>query len=116
MAVARSVYDRYCSECHGLHESGPTPVAGLGFQPSDLRRLGALYGSPLHREELRAYIDGRHARATGEARLMPVWGDRLYRNLPQTVEVDEMRAGTVDLLIEYLESIQQAGPAPAEPE
>jgi hypothetical protein len=111
MRVARSVYDRYCSECHGLHESGPTPVAGLGFQPADLRQLGELYGSPLDRGELAAYIDGRHAKATGEARLMPVWGDRLYPQLPATVEVDEMRAGTIELLIEYLDSLQQPGPA-----
>lgn len=112
MVVARSVYDRYCSECHGSHAGGPAPVAALGFEPADLRRLGDLYGSPLDREELAAYIDGRHAKATGEARLMPVWGDRLYRNLPDTVEVDEMRAGTIELLLEYLDSIQQTGEPP----
>jgi hypothetical protein len=111
MLVARQVFDRYCSDCHGTDASGPTPVAGLGFQPADLRHLGDLYGTPLDREQLAAYIDGRHAKASGEARLMPVWGDRLYANLPETVEMDEIRAGTIELLIDYLASIQAAEPA-----
>jgi hypothetical protein len=107
MIVARATYDRYCSECHGRADSGPEPVPGLGFQPADLRKLTDLYGSPLDREALHDYIDGRHARDDGEARLMPVWGDRLYDHLPERVEVDEMRAGTIDLLIDYLETIQE---------
>jgi hypothetical protein len=107
MIVARATFDRYCSECHGRSDSGPTPVPGLGFQPADLRKLGDLYGSPLDREALHDYIDGRHARDDGESRLMPVWGDRLYEHLPESVEVDEMRTGPIDLLIDYLETIQQ---------
>jgi len=111
--VARTTFDRYCSSCHGLSDSGPTPVANLVFQPADLRHLGAHYGTPLDHERLATYIDGRHAKATGEGRIMPVWGDRLYDHLPDRVEVDEMRAGTIELLIEYLQSIQAEPIAPA---
>jgi len=107
MLVARTSYDRYCAACHGLSDGGPTPVAELGFQPADLRRLGERYGTPLDREALTDYIDGRHARSLGEERIMPVWGDRLYEHFPDTVEVDEMRAGTIGLLIDYLQSIQE---------
>lgn len=105
--VARNVYDRYCSECHGRSADGYVPVEGLGFQPADLRKLRERYGRPLRRAELHDYIDGRHSKPSGETRLMPVWGDRLYQHLPDTVEVDEMRAGTIELLIDHLESIQE---------
>ena len=111
--VARATFDRYCSSCHGLSDSGPTPVADLVFQPADLRRLSDRYGTPLDHEQLSNYIDGRHTMATGEGRVMPVWGDRLYDHLPDRVEVDEMRAGTIELLIDYLQSIQEPPLAPA---
>ena len=102
--VARSVYDRHCAGCHGVSETGPTPVSGLGFEPADLRRLHERYGRPLDRDALARYIDGRHVDRGGA---MPVWGDALYDHLPESVELDEMRAGTIGLLIDYLESIQQ---------
>ena len=105
--VSRNLYDRYCADCHGLSDDGHVPVEGLGFEPADLRQLHERYGTPLRADELRDYIDGRHSKASGEARLMPVWGERLYDHLPETVEVDEMRAGTIDLLIEHLQSIQE---------
>jgi len=106
MVVAATTYDRYCSGCHGLSETGPEPVAGLGFSPVDLRLLERRYGDPLPRAQLAQYIDGRHDVATGTERLMPVWGSRLYENLPDTSGVDEIRAGTIELLLDYLESVQ----------
>jgi hypothetical protein len=104
--VARATYDRHCSSCHGLSDAGPAPVPDLLFQPSDLRQLHTRYGTPLDREALAVYIDGRHAKDTSEGRLMPVWGDHLYDHFPDRVEVDEMRVGTIELLIDYLQSIQ----------
>jgi len=106
MVVARTLFDRNCSECHGRSDAGPAPVAGLGFQPADLRRLHEHYGRPLDRARLGAYIDGRHADAPEATRAMPIWGEKLYEYLPEEVAVDEMRAGTIGLLIEYLETIQ----------
>jgi hypothetical protein len=102
LLVARSLYDRYCAECHGLSVSGPEPVRDLGFEVPDLRRLD----TPLDRERLAAYIDGRHdVRDDGEE--MPVWGERMYRHLPDTVEVEEMKAGAVTLILDYLETVQE---------
>ncbi len=104
--VARDVFDRYCSRCHGRSADGPVPVADLGFEATDLRRLYEQYGTPLARRPLAAYIDGRHATAEHEGREMPVWGETLYSSLPENTDVDEMRSGTIDLLIDYLDTIQ----------
>ena len=106
LQAARGVYDQYCSGCHGLSESGPAPVTGLAFEPADLRRLHERYGRPLDRAPVAAYIDGRHAGVSEAARAMPVWGKKLYEQFPETVKLDQMRAGTIDLLIDYLDSIQ----------
>ena len=107
LQAARGLYDQYCSGCHGLSETGPAPVAGLGFEPADLRRLHERYDRPLDRTRVAAYIDGRHGGASETTRAMPVWGEKLYEQFPESVEVDEMRAGTIDLLIDYLDSIQE---------
>lgn len=105
--VARSLYDRHCSGCHGISEGGPAPVVGLGFEPTDLRRLHERYGRPLDRARLAAYIDGRHVDPDARSQEMPVWGEALYAHLPDSVDVDEMRVGSIDLLIDYLETIQE---------
>src|ERR1043166_8078653 len=44
----RVLYGRYCASCHGLPADGRGPVApALSHPPSDLRRLGERYGTPL---------------------------------------------------------------------
>ncbi len=105
--VARSLFDRYCAECHGLSATGPEPVADLGYDVPDVRRLRGRYGDPLSRERLALFIDGRHEGPADPGREMPRWGERLYTHMPEEVKVDEMRAGTIELLIEYLEKIQE---------
>lgn len=108
--AAENLYDRHCSYCHGLASSGPTPVTGLGFEVADLRRLSERYGTPLDDDRLAAYIDGRHV-TPGEDRApqMPVWGEELYSHLPDDAALEELRAGAINLLVEYLQSIQVAG-------
>jgi len=41
---------------------------------------------------------------------MPVWGEELYAHLPDDAALDELRAGAIDLVIEYLETIQEPTP------
>jgi len=109
-AAARSLYDRHCAECHGLSETGPTPVAGREHEPADLRRLSGRYGTPLDRERLAAYIDGRHGLPGERSAEMPVWGEELYDHLPEGAALEELREGAIDLIIEYLQSIQELRP------
>jgi mono/diheme cytochrome c family protein len=107
LRVARDVFDRKCAECHGSSKGeGPRLVEGTGAPAPDLRKLSLECGSPLPREELAKFIDGRSDVAAHGPRAMPVWGEALYDNLPENPTVEEMRAGTIDLLLDYLDTIQ----------
>jgi len=108
--VGRQVFERKCSECHGSEGENPRFVESFGGTAPDLRLLSRAYGSPLPRDELAAFIDGRTDVAAHGPRAMPVWGEELYDNLPENTTVEEMRAGTIDLLLDYLESIQVRDP------
>lgn len=112
-AAARNLYDRHCGRCHGLAETGPTPVADLPYPAADLRRLHERYGTPLDHDRLAAYIDGRHLPDGERSGEMPVWGEDLYAHLPDDAALEELRAGAIHLLIEYLQSIQQPPPGPS---
>lgn len=111
-AAARSLYDRHCAECHGLSHTGPTPVADREHEPADLRRLSAKYGTPLDRERLAAYIDGRHGLPAERSADMPVWGEALYDHLPEGAALEELREGAIALIVEYLQSVQVEEPSP----
>ena len=106
LSVGRRVYERKCSECHGLEDEGPRFVESFGATAPDLRLLSREYGSPLARDVLAHFIDGRGDVAAHGPRAMPVWGKELYDNLPENKTVEEMRAGTIELLLDYLETIQ----------
>ena len=107
MRVARDVFDRYCGECHAIFEgAGPGFGQGPRAPAPDLRELWRKYGSPLPREELAEFIDGRRDVEAHGPRDMPVWGKELYDNLPENETVEEMRAGTIELLLDYLDTIQ----------
>lgn len=107
LGVGRDVFDRKCAECHGSSRGeGPQFVDGYGGPAPDLRELANEYGSPLPRDQLARFIDGRSDVAAHGTREMPVWGETLYDNLPDNATVEEMRAGTIELLLDYLETIQ----------
>jgi mono/diheme cytochrome c family protein len=107
LQVGEGVYDRYCSGCHGSSEGeGPRRVEGLEKLPPDLTRLEERHGSPLPRERIARFIDGRSELEAHGSREMPVWGDRLYEHFPESYATDEVRAGTIELILDYLESIQ----------
>lgn len=112
LRVARDVFDRNCSECHGVGASEPRYVEEFGAKAPDLRRLWSRYGTPLPRERLAEFIDGRADVAAHGPREMPVWGRELYKELPDNKSVREMRAGTIDLLLDFIESVQTEGSEP----
>ena len=99
-------YREYCASCHG--EIGPDGgVIGRKSDAPDLTALAARFGSPLRRDELAAFIDGRRELQAHGTRDMPVWGARLYESYPQTPGTEAVRGGTVELLVDYLESVQR---------
>ncbi len=107
LRVAEDLFDRKCAECHGGTDGeGPRFVEGFGAKAPDLRRLGFKYGTPLPKEKLAAFIDGRQEVAAHGSREMPVWGEELYANFPEQESVEDVRAGTISMLVDYLESIQ----------
>ncbi len=106
--VGLAIFEANCAPCHGSRGGGagePTVVIG-GIAVPDLRTLGQRVGRPLPTEVIAEYIDGRAAVEAHGPRSMPVWGDRLYADWPDSGSREEARAGTIALLVEYLESIQ----------
>jgi hypothetical protein len=74
--------------------------------PPDLTQLSARYGSPLPRAALAEFIDGRRDVRAHGMREMPVWGERLYEDLPPDVGLEAAKASTIYLILEFLESVQ----------
>ena len=95
-AAARNLYDRHCARCHGLAETGPSPATGLPYEVADLRRLHERYGTPLDRDRLAAYIDGRHLPEGERSEDMPVWGEDPYAHLPEDAALEDLRAGATN--------------------
>jgi mono/diheme cytochrome c family protein len=98
--LGRLQFEKYCIGCHAT-EGRPAPGA------PDLTRLAQKYGSPLPRDVLAAWIDGRRGSEAHGPREMPVWGERLYQTFPATPGTESVRAGTIDVILDYLESIQR---------
>jgi mono/diheme cytochrome c family protein len=99
---------QYCASCHGAHGDGQGPLAEeLRTAPTDLTRLREQFGSPLQTQRLLERIDGRRmARAHG-SRDMPVWGQKLARNVSRGAGTEVQTRGTLLIIIDWLESIQK---------
>jgi hypothetical protein len=104
------LYMQYCASCHGATAQGNGPAAAaLRQPPSDLTRLDERYGEPLPKERLASLIDGRVAVAAHGTREMPVWGEKLYAgDRPDSPARDAARAGTILLILEYLDTQQRS--------
>lgn len=104
--LGAELYRRHCTSCHG--EIGPDgALAGRRPEAPDLTGLGARFGSPLRRDELAAFIDGRRELPSHGTREMPAWGVRLYESYPQTPGTETVREGSVAMLVDYLDSVQR---------
>ena len=106
--AGRELYASYCASCHGSDGRGGGPEsAKRGLRPPDLTRLHERYGSPLPRDRIASFIDGRVDVEAHGPREMPVWGERFFEGDPGPPRgVESAKRRTVDLLVEYLQSLQ----------
>lgn len=103
------LYLTYCQSCHGIGGRGDgLAAASLRKPPTDLTRLSERYGTPLDRERVAEYVDGRTLLSTHGAREMPIWGDAFFEDSPAgTPElVERSRERLITVLVEYLETLQ----------
>lgn len=105
----RSAYLENCASCHGADAMGDGPAArALGVAAPDLTGLSTRNGGTFPRDQVRSIIDGLNRDPHFNA-AMPEFG---AGDLGEVVIVEEDGLGTpvpmtLQLLTEYLESIQQ---------
>lgn len=99
------LYLQYCARCHGATAEGGGPDAATQHPPpSDLTRLAPRWGTPLDKDRLADFLDGRNA----DPAHVVVWGEELYRGeREESVPREAARRGTILLILEYLETRQQ---------
>lgn len=108
-AAGRVLFQAYCASCHGVSGRGDGPVARvLNPPPADLTRLAERYGTPLPREELAAFIDGRRDVAAHGPRDMPVWGERFVEESLDAPNPERQAAEAIGRIVDFLVSIQPA--------
>jgi len=102
------LYLTYCESCHGVDGSGNGPAApSLRTPPADLTRLFERYGTPLDRERLAEYVDGRQLMTVHRPQDMPIWGNEFFEDTPaDTPNLEAVRRRLVEVLVEHLESLQ----------
>jgi len=103
----RVEYETYCAACHGALGNGQGPAAdALKVPPTDLTTLSERYGDPLPRPKLVEFIDGRKPVVSHGNREMPIWGKRLWENVPSHTRESQKRS-TMLVIIDYLDSLQK---------
>lgn len=104
----RILYLTYCESCHGIagHGDGPA-AAALRTAPPDLTRLYERYGTPLDRDRLAEYIDGKALLGAHGPRQMPIWGNEFFEDLPETAPgLEGAKRQLFAVLVGYLETLQ----------
>ena len=104
----RILYHTYCQSCHGDAGRGDGRAASsLRTPPTDLTRLWERYGTPLDRKKLAEYIDGRRLLDAHGPREMPIWGSEFFEDAPPTTpNVEGAKRRLIEVLVQYLESLQ----------
>lgn len=106
-----SLYKTYCASCHGVDGKGNGPVASsLKVEVPDLTRIAARHGGQFPAAQIRKIIDGRTTRPPHGPRDMPVWGDAFRITGGDDVEAQKRATELIELLTEYLRSIQTPAP------
>jgi mono/diheme cytochrome c family protein len=109
----QEIYQRFCSSCHGESGHGDGPVAPtLATVVPDLTELYRRYGNRFPAQELRETIDGRNLVIAHGVRTMPVWGYEFWWEDGADIEAEATARATIDKLLEYLRSIQNAQAQP----
>lgn len=107
-SIARKSYVQYCSSCHGVMGKGDGPVAkSLVQKPSDLTEISKRRGGKFPAAEIAEIIDGRFAITAHGERQMPIWGRSFAAQVGGGEIGEEHNRGQVQMLVEYLESIQR---------
>jgi len=108
--AGRVLYLTYCQGCHGVDGKGDGPAASaLRQKPADLTRLWQRYGTPLDRERLARYIDGRRLLGGHDPREMPIWGEEFFGDVPPTTpNLENAKHRLFQVLADYLETLQTA--------
>ena len=105
----RILYLTYCQGCHGPGGRGDGPAAAsLRTPPADLTLLWKRYGTPLDRERLTEYVDGRRLIGAHGLRDMPIWGREFFEDAPPMAPdlVEDEKRHLIEVLVRYLETIQ----------
>jgi len=106
--VGEKHFNQYCSACHGLNAAGAGPVTpALNKLPPDLRQISKRRGGEFPAGEIAAYIDGRTSVQAHGSREMPIWGEQFNAKAGGGNLGDEFARGKVDVLVDYLKSIQE---------
>lgn len=102
------LYLTYCQACHGESGRGDgAAAASLRTTPTDLTRLWERYGTPLDRERLGRYIDGRRLLGGHDPREMPIWGEEFFADVPPTTpNLESAKQRLIEVLVDYLETLQ----------
>jgi mono/diheme cytochrome c family protein len=107
----RELFARYCAACHGVAARGDGPAApALSRPPADLTAIAARRGGRFPDAEIGGWIDGRFESPAHGTREMPVWGVQLRSELPPSGLEEEIVRGQIEMLVEYLRSIQRPAP------
>jgi mono/diheme cytochrome c family protein len=102
-----ALFLRHCAACHGISARGDGPAASvLATPPANLTGIAARRGGVFPAGDVAAIIDGRFELPAHGSREMPIWGRRLGEPIAEGAESDEVARGRIDLLVEYLQSIQ----------
>lgn len=107
----QTLYRIHCLNCHGEGGHGDGPMVGvLRREVPDLTLLSSRHGGTFPAEHVRQSIDGRYRVRGHGLREMPVWGLSFQqRGRPGNQEGEIQRR--LGELVEYLRSIQRAGPS-----
>ena len=102
------LYLTYCQSCHGIAGHGDGPAASsLRTPPTDLTLLWERYGTPLDRERIEEYIDGRRLLDFHGEREMPIWGKEFFAEVPPgTPNLESVKHRLIEVLVLYLETLQ----------
>ena len=109
--LGAELFREHCAACHGALGDGAGPAAvSLKVPPADLTGISARRGGEFPDAEIAAFIDGRFEVSAHGTREMPIWGRRLAEPIAAGTEGDEVARGRIQILVEYLKTIQKPAP------
>ena len=111
--LGAQLFARHCASCHGATGVGDGPAArALARPPADLTHIAARRGGEFPDAEIAHWIDGRFDVPAHGSREMPIWGRKLADPIAEDASGEEVARGRIDLLVEYLKTIQAPAAAP----